>query len=551
MEGTTSSFLGLSAAVPLFRCVVAGTRLPSARKVFEALNDVDEHHPRSIINPQPTSTPLSSIPVHVADFLFENYLTRVVPQYPIYYTPDLVAMQNAVFHPADSLVSPITTVTSYEVYTLSLIMAISLSTAARTKQARANSIASGLFQNAMKHISSIISNDLKGLQALILLTQYTFHNPSVANLWLLTGFTSQACVDLGLHRELPEHPHISPLERDMRRRIFWCAWEMESAVCGGMLRPKTILRKFITAQFPSQIEDSAITHSGIDPKGRSTKFTSHFIWRFRQIECELVSVLFHNESISPEFDSLEKWMAHQEHLILEWKAEIHNGTSSNNNTSSQSQWNEMKLYSDIASDYMLVTLFRPCPRIREPTAENMIKAFLAAVGVADGSWQQANLEFGGSKYVFHSRHHSFSAAVAFLQALQRFKGEIAATYSLEQVDSYMNTFSRFFATVAERWPAASRCLEDYERLLAPVRKDFVDFLVQKARRISEQTSSIDGFGGSITMVPNDTLEQALEFGSLFNAISPGAEDALGYYPYVPIDWNAEFDFGVEKIVPYE
>lgn len=551
MDGAIPSFLGLSAAVPLARCVVAGTRLPSAKKLLGVLNDVHEHHPRSIINPQPTSTPLSSIPVHVADFLFDNYVTRVVPQYPIYYTPDLIAMHNAAFHPAGSGVSPRVAVTPYEVFTLNLIMAISLSTAARSKQARANSIASGLFENAMEQISGVLTNDLRGLQALTLLTQYTFLNPSVANFWLLTGFMSQACIDLGLHHELPNHPHISPLERDMRRRVFWCAWEMEIAVCGALLRPITLLRKNITAQFPSQVEDSAITAAGIDPNGRSTKFTSHCIWRYRQVECDVVPVLFHNEQIPPEFDSLEQWMAHQERVILDWKAEIQEATARNENPASQSQWDEMKLYSAIATDYILVTIFRPCPRIKEPTAENLLKAFSAAVGVADGSWQQANLEFGSSKYVFHSCYHSFSAAIAFLQALQRFKAEIAAIYTLKQVESYMNTFSRFFATVAERWPAASRCLEDYERLLAPVKKDFSDFLAQEALRFSQRSSSIDDLVSTVAMDPSIDLEEAFTFGTFFNATGPGLDDSLGYYAYIPMDWNAEFNFGVDKIVPYE
>lgn len=547
LDGITPSYLGLSAAVPLARCVVVGTQLPSARRQLGVMNDVHVHHPRSIINPQPSRTPLSSIPVNVADFLFDNYVRRVAPQYPIYYTPELLAMHNAAFHPAELTATPRIVVTPYEVYTLNLIMAISLSTAARSKQARANSIASGLFENAMEQISGVLSNDLRGLQALTLLTQYTFLNPGVANFWLLTGFISQACIDLGLHQELPDDPQISALERDMRRRVFWCAWEMEVAVCGALLRPITLLRKTITTAFPAQVDDSAITEDGIDLNGRLTKFTSRFIWRYREVECDIVPVLFHNEPIPPEFNSLEQWMAHQERTILDWKAEIHEATTQNTDQALQSQWDEMKLYSTIATDYILVTLFRPCPRLKEPPPENLMKAFSAAVGVADGSWQQANLEFGGSKYVFHSCYHSFSAAIAFLQALQRFKAEIAATYTWKQVESNMEMFSRFFATVAERWPAASRCLEEYERLLSPVKQEFVEFLAREALRIAEEASSMNKLVASVGMDPVHDLD--LNFGTFFNAASLGMEQTLTYNPYIPMDWHEEFNFGVDEIVP--
>ncbi|SPO05385.1 uncharacterized protein DNG_08072 [Cephalotrichum gorgonifer] len=450
-------------------------------------------------------------------------------------------MHNAAFHLTDVNGTPRGAAAPYDAFTLNLIMAISLSTTARSKQARANSIALGLFEKAMEHISEVLSNDLRGLQALILLTQYTFLNPGVANFWLLTGFISQACIDLGLHHELPEHPQISILQRDMRRRVFWCAWEMEIAVCGALLRPITLLRKTITAEFPSQLEDSAITPTGIDSNGRSTKFTAHYIWRYREVECDIVPVLFHNEPIPPEFRSLEHWMSHQERSILSWKAEIHRAALNNTDPLSQSQWDEMKLYSAIATDYILVTLFRPCPRIKYPPAENLMKAFSAAAGVADGSWRQANLEFGSSKYVFHSCYHSFSAATTFLQALQRIKPVIFTTYTWAQVESDMNTFSRFFATVAERWPAASRCLEEYERLLAPIKEDVTIFLAEGGPGGS---SIEDPAAGLAVIDPAIEMCEALNFSTFFNVMPLGLNDEMGEGPNSFMNWEEEFDFNI-------
>ncbi len=86
----TPPFLGLSEQVPLVRCAVAQSRLPSTR--LFGPTDIDEHHPRSIIHPLPSGTPLHSIPIKVADFLFDNYVTRVLPQYPIFYTTDVVSL---------------------------------------------------------------------------------------------------------------------------------------------------------------------------------------------------------------------------------------------------------------------------------------------------------------------------------------------------------------------------------------------------------------------------------------------------------------------------
>lgn len=459
LNDSTPSFLGLSNAVPLPRCVTVetGTRVPSAKRFLgpfktNDISDINENHPRSILNPQPTTTPLSSVPVDVADFLFQLYTIRVVPQHPIFYLPDLVAIEKKVFHdlsPADKSVSP------YEIFTLSLILAIALSTAARTKQAHANSIATGLFKNAMSHAPAVLSNDLQGLQALLLLVQYAFLNPGFLNLWLLTGISSQACLDLALHQELPEHSSIGFLERDMRRRIFWCAWEMEAAVSGGLLRPTAMPRRHIHCEFPSKIEDWAISPNGIDPTGRPTKFTSHYIWNFRQIECSIISVLFHDEPLPASHSSLDSWMTFQEKSIVEWKANIDAAASQNEDSHMQSQFQEMVLYSTIATDYIIVTLFRPCPLNKEPSAGQLLKAFAAAPAVARNYTRQAQAALGWSKYVFHPCHHSFSAAVVFLQALQRYKAEIAALYSWEMIETYIAEFSTFFTMVRERWPQAS------------------------------------------------------------------------------------------------
>lgn len=544
MKDFTPPFLGLTAAVPFARCIVAGTRIPSTR-LFGS-TDIDEHHPRSILNPPPMGTPLQSIPTEVAGFLFNNYLTRIAAQYPIFYTPDVIAFYNSVYSPRDGMDVGVEA-TQYASCVVSLIMAISLSTAARTQQARANAIAAGLFRTAIQQMSAVLSNSVEGLQVLLLLLQYTFLDPGAANIWFLSGFTSQACIDLGLHEESLDVSLLTPLMRDMRRRVFWCAYEMEVAVSAGLLRPTSLLSKHINVPFPTDIEDSAISATGVDITGRSSKFTSRRIWLFRQIESEIVSVLFQNQEIPHGHTSIESWMANTDAAITQWYEEVHSSASANTDPTMNSQWNEMVLYADIAYPYILVTLYRPCPRIRDPSPENLMKAFSAGVKVADGYWRQANVGFGSSKYVFHPCHHTFSSAVAFLQALQRCKETISNTYTLKEVEDYMSCFSRLFATMAERWPAASRCLEEYERLLAPVKKEYIDFIVKQAQSVPVQPPNFDNLVGFQDELNGSELEldDMFNFGSFFRPAGPATfEERTWLYDAVPINWNAEFDFGM-------
>ncbi|OJI99492.1 hypothetical protein ASPVEDRAFT_81104 [Aspergillus versicolor CBS 583.65] len=535
IKDMTPSFLGLMSKVPLVPCAVAGTRLPSTTDTA----DSNDSNVQSEFDPEPNCQPSSAlltIPISVADFLFHNYMTRVVPIYPIFYSADLVAYFNAIFHPASqSLPTP------REIYVVSLIMAISLTTAARTQQVRANSIARALFKEAMQQIRPVYTNDIAGLQSLLLLVQYTYLDPSAANLWLLSGFATQACIDLGLHRESLDQT-VDALSKDIRRRVFWCTYEMEIAISAALLRPSLLFSTEINVPFPTKVDDSSISASGIDLDGPATKFCCRWIWQFRLIEAEIISVLF--PSGDPVSTSLESWMDEIESRINHWHQEIHWSASLNTDSTMISQWEEMSLYADIARNYIIVTLFRPSPRIPEPTPTNLMKAFLAGVGVAEGYWQQySNLGFGNSKYVFHPCHHTFAAGIVFMRSLQRCKETISASYTLNDVEGFIACFSRLFATIAERWPGASRCLEEFERLVAPVKREYIDYTVQKARNIS-QDPLYDGvtFEADPTLISERQLDNA-NFEPLF---APGIwdQESAGAYT-VPMDWTAEFGFSLE------
>jgi hypothetical protein len=423
-------------------------------------------------------------------------------------------------------------------------MAISLTTSARTQQLRANSIAMGLFRNAMQHIQNVCTNDLQGLQAVLLLGEYAFLNPGVANVWLLSGFTTQMCIDLGLHQETPDRVQNDPAEFDLRRCVFWCAYEMEIATSSALLRPTVFQRSHINVAFPSELEDCSTATAEIDPNAQWTKSFALWVWKYRQIEAEIVSVLFYNGEITARGleSSLDSWMQRMELAINTWKVEFQ-WFSAMRDGDPVAQ--EMHLYADIAHAYIIVTLFRPAPRVKEPSCENLMKAFIAGVNVAKGYLSQSNLAFGNSKFVFHTCYHTFSAAVVFLQALDRCKHLICLRYTVDQVDDFISVFSKEFTATAERWPAASRCLEEFEKLMVPVKRKFIDFALNEARMISNEMAA----NPSLT-VDEEALQPALysdelmDFQSLFPHDVFNTQDPLGIPFTIPSDWGIEFDFGM-------
>lgn len=528
MQDITPKFLGVTQKRPFLSCVVKGTQLPVGS------TDLNENHPRSIINPQ---TNVDSIAWKTASGLFNNYLERVITQYPIYHRNDVTAAFNAVYVPMSTPRQS----TARDRYIVSIIMAISLSTAARTRQEKANALASVIVRQAMQYIPQVATNDIPGLQAILLLTQYIFLNPGMADVWLLTGLISQAVIDLGLHQELPIDASISAYQRDMRRRLFWCAWEMEIGVCCIFQYPFTLPTRGISVGFPVEVDDTSITQSGIDNKGRVSKFTSRRICEFRLLEAEIISVMWHDEPLSPDYPSMEHWKQHCMQRIGDWRKEIYEKAAENRDPSFVERWQEMRLYSDITVPYISVALYRPTKAVPSPPTDQLLKAFQSTVDVAIGYCQQNDADYGRIKYVFHPCHHVFNCATVFLRILGLCQHQISEIYTFETIEQYMRRFTESFQNISERWTAAKRCLEEYERLLAPVKQGYQEYLAHKAlqARISEVRGEIIYNNSYFTDQMDDTVNSWSMFNPTASSTTSDPLSALSYN--APYDWHTEFD----------
>lgn len=526
LSDSTPSFLGLVKDSCLAGCVAVQTEIPSVH-LASAVSDLNENHPRAIVNQQASILSPTSVPPRVADFLLFTYTTGIIHQFPILSEKEARSAFDAVLPMGYS--DP--NYNSRSVYVVSLIMAISLSTAARNKLARAQSLATALFKNAMLNISAVLTNDLAGLQALLLLIQYTFLNPTVGNLWLLTGISSEACIEYGLHQELHAQDGT---DMDRRRRIFWCAWEMEIAVSAAFRRPIRILNKYINVSFPSPTSSAAPL---------AIPSIAIFVWRFRQLEAELISILHLNNPLPPDASSLESWMEVMANKAQHWAQQVQHSASQSQCPSTMSQWAEMVLYADIAYHYCLVLLYGPSNRVKEPTRPNLICAFRASVQVAISYWEQANSEFGRIKYTFHTCYHTFSAAVVFLSVLRSCQSEITQLYTLDEVQECANRFMCLLSSIGERWPAAARCLEEYDHLLEPIMKSYSDlFLLSQ-----QQQSDPDPF------LPVGQYAEAFDvmdyesFIHIFNPPQEVEDPFLASPAVVPFDWDVEFEFGMDGL----
>jgi hypothetical protein len=297
------------------------------------------------------------------------------------------------------------------------------------------------------------------------------------------------------------------------------------------------------------MDDTAITQTGVDLAGRVSKFTQRIICRFRLIEAEIISVMWLGDTI-PKDTTMEQWEQQCIDTMAQWRQEIYALAHANKDPGLVQRWKEMALYSDIAYPYILVTLYRPSRQNPTPSTNQMMVALANAVKVAEGYFQQSEAEAGRIKYVFHPCHHVFNCALVFLQGIQRCKQEVSDAYSWKEVEEWMYVFAKCFSSIAERWAAARRCLEEYDRLLTPIKKEYIEFLNHKVslHKAPSQFSAgtPEGLYQYPTMGPQPApadIDEAYNFWSVFNptTTTDNAEAPSTFvYNQPPRDWNAEF-----------
>lgn len=91
-----------------------------------------------------------------------------------------------------------------------------------------------------------IPNDVEGIQALLLVAQYSYHHPTVWAAWRTVGAALRLAVELGLHEDVSTG--LDFLALDTRRRTFWVAYAMDRNLSVGMSMPSCLSDGAISAQ---------------------------------------------------------------------------------------------------------------------------------------------------------------------------------------------------------------------------------------------------------------------------------------------------------------
>lgn len=341
---------------------------------------------------------------------------------------------------------------------------------------------------------------LESLKVILLISQHgIFSNlrDSSASIWHLTGIGARICFELGLHLEPrhldydPENPaqvHAVSLEEEMRKRCFWCLYNLDRIVSITLGRPVAIRDDEIDISLPSHLDDDCFGPNRpiqVDPQNTSGPARiSPFlhIIRIRRLSGQILSMLYisrqhchipaeEKRRIRRKFhEDIDAWKNDTEHLHLVPT------TASRGYVSSfmTPEW-----YSALHNNAILL-LYRPSPYLPHPMIESdnndgepELISLLNASKATIESYSQLHRK-RRLNYSWITLHGVFIAGLAYIYSVGRILSDPASRSLVPNVMCIIEVTqacSHVLVAICERWNASRRSCELFNKLTTTVIRD--------------------------------------------------------------------------------
>lgn len=212
------------------------------------------------------------------------------------------------------------------------------------------------------------SNPLRRAQGLLLLTIYYLHMPSQENIISLSSSTIRFCIMSQFHLVETEPQMVTRddyVEIQLRRRVFWCAYAIDRAVCATFDFPCSIPDNNITAPMFANLDDDPLlttwdsSHASPERERlRSAPATNYsltpvlHVIASRQIESEMQEMML-RKNFAPDSAEAFHWRSEILTKLQNWNR-VSKGTPEPFQKGYVSlRWLEMIYF------YHIILLFRP------------------------------------------------------------------------------------------------------------------------------------------------------------------------------------------------
>jgi hypothetical protein len=235
--------------------------------------------------------------------------------YPIFHEPSLIQDVDDVYNGSTDPVQN---------FVLRMVIGISL----QRMDTQFAGLADSYYLAALRYLEEAVKPmNVKTIQCFILIGMYSLLTPTRTAVYYVVGLAVRLAQALGICEEKtlvqPTNGKApTPLEIDMRRRVFWCAVNMDFALAHSLGRSSC----FATSQFHidvkwyETVDDHYITHEGIRPgaPGSLKKWMSIHFHKMRLHQLEIRRKLYQKKRATP-VDDQDPWFIEMEKKIDEWR----------------------------------------------------------------------------------------------------------------------------------------------------------------------------------------------------------------------------------------
>ncbi|KAL8964329.1 MAG: hypothetical protein Q9183_004528, partial [Haloplaca sp. 2 TL-2023] len=355
---------------------------------------------------------------------------------------------------------------AYENFVVRMVLAVSM----QKLDAQYAGLADSYYLAAMPYLEECIQcKDVGTLQCLALIAQYSMITPTRAASYWVVGLASKLCQELGLTEEgsitqpdLHTGEFPNALEIDMRRRLQWIIFSMETGLAHSLGRPSSFACSFdhVDVRFFEPIDDEYISSQGMVPgcpRSMKKRLAIHFL-SMRFLQLEIRRTLYLKKRERPQSND-DPWFLAMERKLRDWldTCPKQDGGSGLDEVWFQGRFNTM-----------IVFLYRPSPQVPHPSVEAARACFEASTFNVRMHRNQVATKSVDLSWIW--TQSAFMALNTILWALSY--AEIRQENSRAIVENHIMQAQECISAASERWPGVEAAIELYDVLVAACLKAY-------------------------------------------------------------------------------
>ncbi|KAF2027757.1 hypothetical protein EK21DRAFT_50905, partial [Setomelanomma holmii] len=368
---TDPKYIGPSSGYFLARFLLA----KSSQKNVWPVSRAESSASQSIINDliDAVQGPLPFPNQSLVDRLCKAYFDTIHPQWPVLHEPSFRAavdkmlserVTNAGSRQEDPHVS------------FHLYMVLAISATILSHRSKRQFSGESYCLSALQYFDQLnLQSSIQGLQCMLLLLIFTFHNPHMRlSIWHLNYQCVAAVVDLGLQRNVTASSGISLVDQEMRTRLFWTVYTLDRSISTMMGRPIGLRDEACELRLPNDLDEEDLPGPAPTVGSASCIAISIHFFKLAKLNSELkyVANSIVREAPSYAYPPITDILAWQRDMLSrfdEWSSRFPRDVSGNT---------YMETLCEIRYHAMKVLLLRPSPAIPIPSSGALIECHESA-----------------------------------------------------------------------------------------------------------------------------------------------------------------------------